>query len=239
MTGDPKYSKKDKQKWKRRVLAMARRRLGKKNLSRANIAREILARCPDAPTDRAGYLLLEWFVSRPKTAGESTPQRRLWPESQQPHSDDFLQSYEWRRLRIEVIKEQGARCQCCGATPATDGIVIHVDHIKPRKTHPHLALVKSNLQVLCNVCNHGKGNWDTTDWRPQKPAPEPQPAPTMIVQPDIAVGECPLPDIPRKTTKAAALTPVSELVQWYVDTVKSELEEPDPWRPRLVRKRRQ
>jgi hypothetical protein len=19
---------------------------------------------------------------------------------------------------------------------------------------------------LCSVCNHGKGNWDTTDWRP-------------------------------------------------------------------------
>lgn len=42
---------------------------------------------------------------------------------------------------------------------------MNVDHIKPRKTHPHLALDPSNLQVLCDVCNHGKGNWDKTDWR--------------------------------------------------------------------------
>lgn len=41
-------------------------------------------------------------------------------------------------------------------------------HIQPRKTHPHLALVLSNLQVLCHDCNHGKGNWDTTDWRPRE-----------------------------------------------------------------------
>lgn len=53
---------------------------------------------------------------------------------------------------------------CCGATPAT-GAVINVDHIKPRKKYPHLALEISNLQILCHDCNHGKGNWDETDWR--------------------------------------------------------------------------
>lgn len=85
----------------------------------------------------------------------------------------FLFSYEWRRLRMVVLKERGARCECCGSTPA-DGVRIHVDHIKPRKLFPELALVKSNLQVLCEDCNHGKGNWDTTDWRrvpPADPAP--------------------------------------------------------------------
>lgn len=53
---------------------------------------------------------------------------------------------------------------CCGAT-REDGVQIQVDHIKPRKTHPELALDINNLQVLCEVCNHGKGNWDQTDWR--------------------------------------------------------------------------
>lgn len=81
-----------------------------------------------------------------------------------PVSDAFLLSYEWRRLRMEVIKERGARCECCGASPK-DGIVINVDHIKPRRKYPELALTKANLQVLCGVCNHGKGNWDETDWR--------------------------------------------------------------------------
>ena len=83
-------------------------------------------------------------------------------------TDDFLQTYEWRRVRMEALKKCGARCQCCGATPA-DGIVINVDHIKPRRLFPQLALSVDNLQVLCNQCNHGKGNWDMTDWRDAAP----------------------------------------------------------------------
>jgi 5-methylcytosine-specific restriction endonuclease McrA len=79
-------------------------------------------------------------------------------------TDAFLSSYEWRRLRMLVLTERGARCECCGAT-ARDGVRIHVDHIKPRRKFPELALEQLNLQVLCEVCNHGKGNWDQTDWR--------------------------------------------------------------------------
>ena len=80
------------------------------------------------------------------------------------NSDTFLESYEWHKVRMEALKKYGARCQCCGATPA-DGIVINVDHIKPRRHFPHLALSINNLQVLCGSYNHGKGNWDMTDWR--------------------------------------------------------------------------
>lgn len=78
--------------------------------------------------------------------------------------NDFLLSFEWRKLRMEAIKKYGTRCMCCGASPK-DGVVINVDHIKPRKTHPELSLDMDNLQILCDACNHGKGNWDTTDWR--------------------------------------------------------------------------
>jgi hypothetical protein len=81
-----------------------------------------------------------------------------------PNTDAFLESYEWRRVRMVVLKRDGARCGCCGATPA-DGVRMHVDHIKPRKKFPELSLDTNNLQVLCEVCNHGKGNWDQTDWR--------------------------------------------------------------------------
>lgn len=80
-------------------------------------------------------------------------------------TDEFLSTYEWRKTRMVVLKKYGVRCQCCGATPAT-GAVINVDHIKPRKLFPDLALDVDNLQVLCHECNHGKGNWDQTDWRP-------------------------------------------------------------------------
>ncbi len=79
--------------------------------------------------------------------------------------DDFLFAYEWRRLRMEVIKERGTRCECCGHSPSDGVTVLNVDHIKPRKLHPELALDKANLQILCDACNHGKGNWDQTDWR--------------------------------------------------------------------------
>lgn len=81
-----------------------------------------------------------------------------------PNTDAFLKSYEWRRVRMEALKKYGARCQCCGATPA-DGVTINVDHIKPRRLFPSLALSVDNLQVLCAACNQGKGNWDMTDWR--------------------------------------------------------------------------
>lgn len=78
--------------------------------------------------------------------------------------EGFYVSIEWRNLRYMALKLLGARCQCCGAS-AKDGVRIHVDHIKPRSTHPHLALCLSNVQILCDDCNFGKGNWDSTDWR--------------------------------------------------------------------------
>ena len=81
-----------------------------------------------------------------------------------PTTDAFLSTFEWRALRMMALKKYGAACQCCGASPKT-GAVMHVDHIKPRKVYPNLALDIDNLQVLCEECNHGKGNWDMTDWR--------------------------------------------------------------------------
>jgi 5-methylcytosine-specific restriction endonuclease McrA len=79
-------------------------------------------------------------------------------------SKEFLSTYEWRKARMEALKKYGPVCQCCGATPS-HGAVMNVDHIKPRRLFPHLALDVNNLQVLCHECNHGKGNWDQTDWR--------------------------------------------------------------------------
>lgn len=80
-------------------------------------------------------------------------------------SDDyFLLSREWRAIRYRALEKHGARCQACGRT-ASYGIVINVDHIKPRTKYPELALDIENLQVLCSPCNEGKGNKFSTDWR--------------------------------------------------------------------------
>lgn len=84
-------------------------------------------------------------------------------------SDAFLDSYEWRKLRYEVLKRNDGRCELCGRCKQ-DGIVLHVDHIKSRRLHPELALVLGNLQVLCGPCNHGKGFRDETDWRKRVPS---------------------------------------------------------------------
>ena len=47
--------------------------------------------------------------------------------------------------------------------------MLEVDHIKPRSTHPELALDFDNLQVLCHDCNQGKGNRDDFAWRSATP----------------------------------------------------------------------
>ena len=116
-----------------------------------------------------------------KPAQQSRPARPAREQQQQvqhlnlyignidPASPEFLQTAAWRQLRMLALKQHGARCQCCGASPSDSTTVLNVDHIKPRKTHPHLALQLNNLQILCKICNHGKGNWDDTDWRTKQP----------------------------------------------------------------------
>lgn len=82
----------------------------------------------------------------------------------------FYESWEWRTLRMKVLKEHGTACQCCGANKgeATVGggsVRIVVDHIKPLSKFWELRLSRDNLQVLCDECNMGKGAWDETDYR--------------------------------------------------------------------------
>ena len=79
-------------------------------------------------------------------------------------SSRFYDSRAWKELRYEVLREGAGACCCCGAR-ASDGLRIHVDHIKPRSKYPELQLNKSNLQILCEDCNYGKSNYYNDDWR--------------------------------------------------------------------------
>jgi len=81
---------------------------------------------------------------------------------------DFYKSEEWRKLRYKVLRKYSAECMCCGRSKKYHGIVIHVDHVKPRSKYPHLALDFKNLQILCEDCNLGKSNIDETDWRQEE-----------------------------------------------------------------------
>lgn len=127
--------------------------------------------CGKRPTRKKAR---DWLISEAARRGmlsgsEQVTQTKAKPKAKKNSipkeaSKGFLNTFEWKQLRYKAIKKHGAKCQLCGATP-NDGARINVDHIKPRKKYPELALDINNLQVLCGTCNHGKGNWDETDWR--------------------------------------------------------------------------
>ncbi|MFP5458735.1 MAG: helicase-related protein, partial [Bacteriovoracia bacterium] len=75
--------------------------------------------------------------------------------------DNFYITEEWRILKERVFATYERRCMKCSAI----NVEMHVDHIKPRSTHPEFALVFDNLQVLCGPCNISKSNKDTIDYR--------------------------------------------------------------------------
>jgi 5-methylcytosine-specific restriction protein A len=62
--------------------------------------------------------------------------------------DRFYQSAAWRALRLQCLIRDKFRCVVCGRSVRGKGNA-RVDHIKPRSTHPHLALVLSNIRALC------------------------------------------------------------------------------------------
>lgn len=93
-------------------------------------------------------------------------QKKKRIEESRSKSLEFFESNEWRQLRYKVLVKHGRKCMCCGQSAPK--VEIHVDHIKPRYHHPELALVESNLQVLCKECNLGKGAKFEHDFRQPK-----------------------------------------------------------------------
>lgn len=91
-------------------------------------------------------------------------EENLKQQERKIQSSNFYNSNEWRKIRYEVLREQGGKCQCCGRS-AKDGVVLHVDHIIPLSKDWNKRLDKDNLQVLCEDCNIGKSNTDSIDWR--------------------------------------------------------------------------
>lgn len=156
---------------------------GNRQVMVARVAKEMGVACPTLKLDQWDLLreyvyrrtgkksLAADYVPKPhvrlsKAKKAKKGKTRRYP--QEGFGDPFLASYEWRKLRMEVLSERGARCECCGARPAKDNdVVLNVDHVQPRKLRSDLSLDKRNLQILCHTCNHGKGNWNQTDWRPE------------------------------------------------------------------------
>jgi 5-methylcytosine-specific restriction endonuclease McrA len=57
-------------------------------------------------------------------------------------------------MRFKILKRDNYRCQICGASQR-DGAKLHIDHIIPVAKGG--TTVASNLHVLCDRCNLGKG----------------------------------------------------------------------------------
>ena len=81
-------------------------------------------------------------------------------------SDEFLLSPAWRAVRKLALKKHGNACLKCRRVGTKDE-PINVDHIKPRKFFPELALDPTNLQPLCWRCNKAKGN-SIADYRHER-----------------------------------------------------------------------
>lgn len=79
-------------------------------------------------------------------------------------ADPFLYTDAWRKLRKEAVARYGLVCCKCGRENSRR-FPINMDHIKPRKYFPELALDIENLQPLCGLCNKSKGNKHQTDYR--------------------------------------------------------------------------
>jgi 5-methylcytosine-specific restriction endonuclease McrA len=106
-----------------------------------------------------------WFPTPPKF--KKRTRIRLDSTTSSPTEREiqlFYRSYDWQKVRYATLIKYGKICMVCGSGPK-QGIVIHVDHIKPLRKYWHLRLDPTNTQILCENCNHGKGNWDTTDHR--------------------------------------------------------------------------
>lgn len=67
-------------------------------------------------------------------------------------NEPFYKTKAWRKLRLNTLYRDKFTCTQCGASVAGKGRS-RVDHIKPRRSHPELALEPTNVRTLCINCD--------------------------------------------------------------------------------------
>lgn len=84
-----------------------------------------------------------------------TPQERARKYDQARQSDkNFYSSRAWLSVRELKLRQQPLCEQCERAGRTT--LAVHVHHMRPRKTHPELALNIGNLESLCIPCHNSQ-----------------------------------------------------------------------------------
>jgi 5-methylcytosine-specific restriction endonuclease McrA len=160
---------------KAEIKSLARKRMGQRNITKAKATEMGIP----WPLPRGWQVVAAGLV--PASALDGVRQARKDAQPRQhvakvktpkatkggkPSGDSFYSSWEWKKVRYEALAKFAHRCQCCGWQPGdtTHGYLV-VDHIKPRRHFPELALDVNNTQILCNDCNMGKGHIYHDDFR--------------------------------------------------------------------------
>lgn len=100
---------------------------------------------------------------------EAEAERVAWrasAEAKRGGKKNFYSSLAWRSLRYKFIAQSDGKCCVCGRSARVHGVVMHVDHIVPVSKDWNRRLDITNLELMCEDDNMGKGNKDSKDWRP-------------------------------------------------------------------------
>ena len=66
---------------------------------------------------------------------------------------NFYQTKDWYRVRALILRRDAHRCVICSMNVRGKGLA-RVDHIKPLREAPELALDMNNLRTLCVSCDN-------------------------------------------------------------------------------------
>lgn len=80
-------------------------------------------------------------------------------------ADPLLNTYKWKKKRLQIIERDGGLCQrCLIKYNIINNEEIQVHHIKSRAKYPELTFDDDNLICICKTCNLQLGIKDVLDF---------------------------------------------------------------------------
>jgi len=97
-------------------------------------------------------------MAKLRTLGPTTAPIRMASAHPLPkQAEAFYQSDAWRKLRADLIRQRGRRCETCGKTHELDGTPVKLigDHVIERKDGG-ADLDPRNVRLVCQACHNVK-----------------------------------------------------------------------------------